>query len=542
MRVGIFLATTLVWTLPVLSENEGTKTGGMSISMDGPVLARAHGREDATMPPTTTMPPGTAPGTTAPPGTTPPGTVTLATPASPAPASRSLSQAYRAAADRIIKAVLAGNDSYHKMEELCDGIGHRLSGSPQLEQAIEWAVATMKRDGAENVHTEPVMVPHWVRGSESLVMVKPRRETLAILGLGGSVATPPEGITAPVVVVRDEAELEAVGEGARGRIVLFNNPMPAYSQEHGSQYGRTVRFRHNGARLAAEKGAVACLVRSVTANSLRSPHTGGMRYGDAKVKIPAAAVSVEDAAMISRLRARDVPVVVTLKMEAKTLEPVLSANVIGELRGSTWPEEVVVISGHLDSWDVGQGAHDDAAGCVMAMESIRVLRRLNMIPKRTIRVVLWTNEENGLAGARQYAKDHAEELSKHVAAIEADSGAFRPRGYSLDCVDEAREAIALDQMRDIMLLLSRFGQIKADTGGSGADVSQMKPAGVIVMGHRVEGSIYFDYHHTAADTLDKVNPEHLSQNVAVMATVAYVLADMPQRLGERPSGKTTKRP
>ena len=443
---------------------------------------------------------------------------------------------YREPAERIIRSALADNDAYDKLEHLCLRIGHRLSGSRELEKAIDWAIEVLKEDGQENVHREMVMVPHWVRGEESATMISPRVEPLYMLGLGGSVGTPPEGITAPVVVVSDEEQLDALGPAAKGKIVLFNNPMPRYDPERGASYGPTVRFRSNGARLASEAGAVACLVRSVTANSLRSPHTGAMRYGDAKIKIPAAAVSIEDAEMIARLQRRGAEVVVRLKMEAKTLPDVQSANVVGELRGSTRPDEVIVIGGHIDSWDVGHGAHDDGGGCVMAMEVINVLRKLNMIPRRTIRVVLWTNEENGLRGARAYARDHEWELAKHVAAIEADSGVFDPRGFSLDCSDKQREAVAAEQMRDILSLFpaSRWN-MNLTTGHSGADVGAMKEAGVILMGHRVEGSKYFDYHHTHADTIDKVEPKDLSRNVAVLAVVAYILADMPERLGERTS-------
>jgi len=440
----------------------------------------------------------------------------------------SIAEQYRAAADRIIAATMAGNEAYAKLTELCDDIGHRLSGSPQLELAISWALETLKRDGQENVHAEPVMVPHWVRGAESLVMTSPRSQPLVMLGLGGSVGTPPGGITAPVVSVPDEAGLAALGDSLRGKIILFDNPMPAYDREHGTQYGSTVRFRVNGPKLAADKGAVACLVRSVTARTLRSPHTGATRYADAERKIPAAAISAEDAAMITRLLARGTPVSLTLSMEAKTLDPAPSANVIAELRGSTQPDEIVVIGGHIDSWDVGQGAHDDGAGCVMAMEAINVLRRLKMIPRRTIRVVLWTNEENGLAGARQYAADHADELPKHVAAIEADSGGFRPTGYSVDCSDKDLQTLAVEQMRQITSLLTSMGPMTVETGGAGADVGPMKPAGVLLLGHENEASTYFDYHHSHADTLDKVDPTDLSRNVAVMATVAYILADMPR--------------
>jgi len=445
-----------------------------------------------------------------------------------------LAQQYREVSERIMAATMAGNDSFKKLEQLCDDVGHRLSGSPQLDKAIEWAIDSLKRDGQENVRAEPVMVPHWVRGEESCTMVSPRREPFPLLGLGGSIGTPPEGITAQVVSVKNEEELEALGDAAKGKIVLFDNPMQPYSKEKGSGYGTTVRFRGKGAILAAKKGAVACLVRSVTAHSLRSPHTGALRYEEGTPKIPAAAITTEDAAMVSRLQARGIPVTVTLKMEAKTLDPAPSANVVAELRGSQWPDEIVVISGHLDSWDAGQGAQDDGGGCVQAMESINVLRKLGLRPKRTIRVVLWTNEENGLAGGKQYAKDHEAELANHVAAIESDGGSFRPEGYTLECKDADREAVAIEQLKEITNLFASFGATRAEKGGSGADIGAMKPAGVVLLGHDVEGSTYFDYHHTLADTLDKVNPVELSQNVAVMAVTAYVLADMPDRIGSRP--------
>jgi len=446
----------------------------------------------------------------------------------------SITSRYEAAAKRIIDAALADNNAYGRLEELCVEIGHRLSGSPALDRAIRWAVDNLKKDGHENVRTEEVMVPKWVRGAESAMLLEPRKEALFILGLGGSVGTPPEGITAPVAVVSDEDELETLGDGARGKIVLFNNPMPEYDPVRGSGYGTTVRFRHHGARLAAAQGAVACLVRSVTANSMRSPHTGMLSYADAETKIPAAAVTTEDANTIAALQERGVPVVVNLKMEAKQFPDVPSANVIGELRGSVWPDEVVVIGGHIDTWDVGHGAHDDGGGCVIAMEAISVLRRLGMIPKRTIRVVLWTNEENGLRGGKAYAKDHAGEMPNHVAAIESDSGVFRPTGYSTECEDPQRERIVVQQMQEIVKLLAPLGPMNVRSGDAGADIGPMKTAGVVLLGHNVDGSRYFDYHHTHADTIDKVDPTELSQNVAALATVAYVLADMPQRLGSQP--------
>lgn len=444
-----------------------------------------------------------------------------------------IAEEYRTTAQRIIDAVMKGNDAYAKMEVLCLDIGHRLSGSENLERATAWAAEAMRADGAENVRIEKVMVPRWVRGDESLAMVAPHARRMNILGLGGSIGTPPEGITAPVIVVADETELEAVGDAARGKFVLFNKVMPPYNAEHGSGYGATVKYRTHGARLAAAKGAVGALVRSVTANSLDTPHTGAMRYDDAVEKIPGAAVTVEDAETIAALTRRGTEVVVHLKMGAKTYPDAPSGNVIGELVGSTFPEEIVVIGGHIDAWDVGHGAHDDGGGCVIAMETINVLRKLNLRPKRTIRVVLWTNEENGLEGGKAYANDHADELKHHVAGIESDSGVFSPRGFSVDCLDEGKRALGIQQVNEILSLFpDSFTALKAEAGGSGADVGQTKSGGFVLMGHRVEGLTYFNLHHTAADTLDKVDPTELSQNVAVLATTAFILADMPNRLGE----------
>ncbi len=447
-------------------------------------------------------------------------------------AATPIADAYRDQAARIIDAALAGNDAWKKMHELCDGIGHRLSGSESLDRAIQWALQTMKAEGAENVRGEKVMIPRWVRGEESAVMLEPRHHRLGMLGLGGSVATPPEGITAEVVAVRDKEHLDELGDAVRGKIVLFNYAMPPYTEERGTSYGSTVRYRSNGAVWAAEHGAVAALVRSVTARSMHTPHTGAMRYGDADRKIPSAAVTIEDAESIARLCESGQKVVVRLKMDAKTHDDVESANAIGELLGREKPDEIVVIGGHIDSWDVGTGAHDDGGGCVIAMEAINLLRKLDLRPRRTIRVVLFTNEENGLRGGRAYAEDHKDELSKHVAAIESDSGVFAPRGYGVSINDEARQALAVKQLADIVSLLEPIGANRATSGGGGADIGPMGPAGVPTLGHEVDMSRYFDYHHTPADTLDKVDPQELSKNVAALAVVAYVLADMPGRLGE----------
>ena len=343
-----------------------------------------------------------------------------------------------------------------------------------------------------------------------------------------------------MLVVGGEGELEARSDEATGKIVLFNNPMPAWTLSGGTHYGETVRYRIKGPKLAAQAGAVAVLVRSVTAHSLRSPHTGTTSYRDVVRKIPAAAISTEDADLLDRL-ARNPgpggPPVVRLKMAAKDEGPAPSANVVAELRGSERPDEVVVIGGHLDSWDVGQGAHDDAAGCVIAMEALTTLRRLDLRPKRTVRVVLWTNEENGLAGGKEYARAHAAEMAGHVAAIESDSGGFHPTGFGVDLADDALEADAAMKLESILPLLARLaptdpelGPLTIRRGFGGADVSPMVPLGVPTMGLRVDMRTYFDYHHSHADTLDKVDPVELSKDVAAMAVMAYVLADMPGRL------------
>jgi len=446
-----------------------------------------------------------------------------------------ISARYRETAARIIDAVMVDNDAYAKLETLCLDIGPRLSGSPGLERAVKWAADAMRADGQERVRLDKVMVPHWVRGRESAFMLKPHKRPMAMLGLGGSVGTPPGGVTAPAIVVGDEDQLEAMGDSVRGKIVVFNKAMPAYHPEHGNGYGTTVKYRVHGARLAAAHGAVAVLVRSVTANSLYTPHTGGMHYGDAERKIPAAAITLEDANEIARQTRRGREVVINLKMGAKNLPDAESANVIGELPGRTHPDEIVVIGGHLDAWDVGHGAHDDGGGCVIAMEAINVLRKLDLRPRRTIRVVLWTNEENGQRGGRAYARDHADELPNHVGAIESDSGVFAPRGLSVDCADEAKRAIAVKQLDEILSLFPEsFGLMHAHPGGSGADIGPMKPAGFPLVGHRVAAERYFDLHHSPADTIDKVDPRELSQNVAVLAVAAYIVADMPNQLGALP--------
>lgn len=425
-----------------------------------------------------------------------------------------LNEAYREPARKLIAAALADREAYEKLSFLCDRIGNRLSGSESLNRAIEWSAAQMKRDGLVNVLTPSVMVPHWVRGHERLTMIAPVQREMVMLGLGGSIATPAGGITAEVVPVGSFDQLERLGRaGVAGKIVLYNVPFTNYSA--------TVRYRSSGASRAARLGALAALVRSVTPVSLQTPHTGMMEYAADASKVPTAAVTIEGATMIQRLTDAGARVRVRLEMSAQWLRDAKSANVIGEIPGRERPDEIVVMGGHIDSWDVGQGAQDDGAGIVTAMEAAALIHKSGMKPRRTIRVVLWTNEENGLAGARAYRAWAGDAVRKHVAAIEMDGGAETPVGFAVS--DQLYEHAI-----EIGKLLDGVGAGGMTRGGAGADVYPLIREGVPGLALRTTGAHYFDWHHTPADTVDKVDPEDLRRCTAAMAVMAYVLADRPE--------------
>lgn len=424
---------------------------------------------------------------------------------------------YRVPANRLIDAALADSAAWHRIAELTDRFGHRLSGSAALEQAIDWIMATMKADGLENVRGEPVMVPHWVRGRESATMTAPRRVDLPMLGLGGSIGTPQGGLSAEVLVVTSFADLTARAAEARGRIVLFDVPF--------TSYGATVQYRGRGAIEAARVGAVAAMVRSVGPFGMRTPHTGAMAYDSTVTRIPAFAITAEDASMMHRMQSRGERVFVSVSMEAKMLPDAPSRNVIGEIRGREFPDEIVVIGGHIDSWDVGTGAMDDAGGVVVAWEAVRLMHRLGLRPRRTIRVVGWTNEENGGRGGAAYRDTHRAELDRHVLALESDGGVFRPTGFGFTGSDGARALI-----RQIAPLLRRVGADSIGPTGGGADIGPIMALGVPGMGHQVDGSRYFWYHHTEADNVDKLDPREVAMNVAAIAVMAYVVADLEERL------------
>jgi carboxypeptidase Q len=451
-------------------------------------------------------------------------------PAAPPAPPLPLIEQLRPQAERLIGAALAGDHAYLRLSQLCDGIGHRLSGSPELDRAIEWAAGAMREDGLENVRLQAAMVPAWVRGEEHAEMVEPGPQKLTLLGLGRSVGTPPGGITAEVVAVSSFVELDSLpAEAVRGRIVLYDVPFKSY--------GETVRYRSQGANRAAQRGAVAVLVRSIGPVSLRTPHTGAMgNYVDSIPKVPAAAVTIEDATLMHRLLGRGQRVRVHLEMGAETRPDVLSHNVIGEIRGREKPNEVVVVGGHIDSWDVGSGAQDDGCGCAISMESLRLMKQLGIRPRRTVRVVLWTNEENGSRGANAYADSLGALIGRHVAAIETDGGVERVTGFDIgvnrfgtDSTDTVRTAAVIARLQPIMPLLAGLGADRLGPGGGGADISPLMKKGVLGIGHRTTMEHYFDWHHTQADMLDKVDPIELRKNVAALAVMVYALAEMPER-------------
>ena len=424
---------------------------------------------------------------------------------------------YQPEAQRLIQAATNSLFGFTRLATMCDTFGPRFTGSKNLESAIDWCLAEMKHDGFQNVRGEEVIVPRWVRGNESVELLSPRRRTLPMLGLGGSVGTPPGGITADVLVVTGFDDLKNRVAEAKGRIVLFNVPF--------TEYRETVIVRTQGAIHAARAGALASLIRSVGPFSMQTPHTGGMSYADDVKKIPHAALSLEDANMLSRMAARGEPLRVRLKMEARTLADGTSRNVVAEIPGSEKPEEIVIVSGHIDSWDVGQGAMDDGGGCLAAWEAARLMLKLGLRSKRTVRVVLWTNEENGIRGAMSYAERHEAALARHTLAIESDSGVFQPTGFGFLGSGRGMEII-----QGVGKLLDPIGSGNIAKGCRGADVLKLVRGGVPVMHLEVDRKKYFWFHHTDADTIDKLVPAEFNRCVAAMAVMAYVIADLPETL------------
>ncbi|HSP64044.1 MAG TPA: M20/M25/M40 family metallo-hydrolase [Pyrinomonadaceae bacterium] len=434
----------------------------------------------------------------------------------------------------VQQAAFESDYAYRQLAHLSNNIGPRLSGSPQAQTAVEYVAAELRKLGLE-VQLEKVMVPHWVRGEETGALTEypgmspGTTQKIVLTALGGSVATSNEGLTAEVVVVNNFDELTALGrERVAGKIVLFNAKFDQQLADNGfagPAYGQSVIYRGIGASAAARLGALAALNRSAGGADYRLPHTGALRYADDAPKIPAAAVTAEDAETIAHL-AREGKVRMHLVLTPQTLPDAVSYNVIADLKGSEHPEQIVIASGHLDSWDLGRGAIDDGAGVVIAMQTAQLLKQLNLRPQRTIRIIAWMNEENGARGGRTYAEDHKADFANHFAAIESDLGAGHPLGFYAQGKPEL-----LTLMQPLSTILQSQGAgVTRMVDETGTDVAPLGEAGVPTFAPIQDARTYFNYHHTAADTLDKVNPRELQENCALVAALPYTLASMPQPL------------
>jgi carboxypeptidase Q len=453
---------------------------------------------------------------------------------SPSPTPAVFSPQTLAELKRLQQAALRSDYAYRQVAHLANKIGPRLSGSAQAAKAVAYVASELRAIGCE-VQLEKVMVPHWVRGEEAAALVQfpgqaeNTTQKIVLCALGASVATPADGIIAEVIAVRNFDELKALPrDKVAGKIVLFNYPFDkqmAAEGRGGEAYGQAVVYRGDGPSAAARQGAVACLVRSVGGADYRLPHTGQTNYAQDVPKIPAGAVTAEDADLIADL-VRQGPVKMKLILTPQQLPDVESHNVIGDIKGSEHPEQVIIVSGHLDSWDLGTGAIDDAAGVAVSMEAANLIQKLHLKPKRTIRVIAWMNEENGLAGSKQYGKDHAKEMSNHFAAMETDGGAGHPLGVNIKGKPEIKKTLA-----PVAAILQESGAgILNLVEHCGADIEPLEKAGVPAFSPIQDSRFYFNYHHTAADTLDKIVPKELAENSAVVAVLAYALANMEQPL------------
>ena len=452
---------------------------------------------------------------------------------SPTPTPTPYSEKTLSELKQLQQAALKSDYAYRQVAHLSNNIGPRLTGSAQAQKAVDYVAAELKALGLE-VQLEKVMVPHWVRGEETAALVEfpgmaeNTTQKIVLTALGGSVATPAEGLTNDVVVVRDFDELQALGrDKVAGKIVLFNyhfDKQMAAQSRAGEAYGQAVKYRSEAPTAAGRLGAVAALIRSVGGADYRLPHTGQTDYKDAP-KIPAGAVTAEDADLIAALAPQGT-VRMRLVLTPQQLPDAVSYNVIGDVKGSEHPEQIVIVSGHLDSWDLGTGAIDDGAGVAVSMEVANLIQKLHLRPKRTIRVIAWMNEENGLAGGNTYAKNHEKEIANHFAAMETDGGAGHPLGINYATKPEAKsffEPVA-------KILQSSGAGVLNLAEHPGADIGPLTKLGVPGFSPIQDNRTYFNYHHTAADTLDKIVPQELAENAAVVTVTAYALANLEKPL------------
>ena len=444
-------------------------------------------------------------------------------------------QAARPAPDRaevvraLMGAALERGEAYSMLQELCAEAPHRLAGSAGAANAEAWARRKLESLGLANVRLEECSVPRWVRGRVARLSVMLPAEAkltpLPILALGGSVGTPDGGLKGRVVEIRSWEELAARSAEAQGAIVLLNRPMDPAVSDPFAAYGKAVDQRSRGAIECAKAGALAVLVRSMTLRLDDHPHTGAMRYDDAVPKIPAAAISTAGAERLASLLRAHPRVELTLELDCRTLPDTLGHNVVGELVGRERPEEIVVVGGHLDAWDIGEGAHDDGAGCVHAIEALRLIQTTAPVPRRTIRCVLWANEENGLRGAHAYRETRPNELDRHVLALESDRGGFTPRGFGTNA-----KGAAWDELAKITALLEPWGAGKLEANGGGPDTSPLEALGLNVMQFLPDAARYFDYHHCGRDTVDQVHPRELALGAGAIASMIWCVADLEHPL------------
>lgn len=427
---------------------------------------------------------------------------------------------------RVIKeffdTALTKSEAYYNLEYLSNEIGGRLSGSPEAQEAVEWGEKLMKDYNFDKVWLQPVMVPHWVRGEKEQAYFTTNNEKVdvAICALGGSIATPDSGVSGQVIEVQSLDEAEQLGDKLKGKIVFFNKPFDPTLIQTFKAYGGCVGLRVNGAKVSGKFGVRGVIVRSMTHSIDEYPHTGTMRYGDleAHEKVPTAAISTKGANALSEALKKDPNLEFWFKMNCETLPDAPSFNVIGELTGTDYPDEYITVGGHLDSWDLGDGAHDDGAGIVQSIDVLRLFQQTRIKPKHTLRAVLFMNEENGLAGGLKYAEEAKAKNEKHIAALESDAGGFTPRGFTFDANEKNYELF-----KSWKALLAPYGLHEMNKGGSGADIGPLKDENISLFGYRPDSQRYFDYHHAETDTFDKVNKRELELGSASMAALVYLL-------------------